>query len=142
VSGVRRRSIALVEDSEDDAEMFVEAANRAAPDVEVVRFATASALYRSLDEAESAPSLVITDARLPDASATDVVEHLAGRRGACWTPVVVMSGLADPRVVQECYANGAVGFVLKPSGFGELCEVVEVLCRYWIGAVELPGDPG
>lgn len=122
--------------------MFVEAANRSAAGVEVVRFGTAAALYHSLDEAGSTPSLVITDARLPDASATDVVEHLAGRQGARWIPVVVMSGLADPQVIEQCYAHGASGFVLKPAGFGELCEVVGVLCRYWIDAVELPGDPG
>ncbi|MDY7099810.1 MAG: response regulator [Actinomycetota bacterium] len=140
MTGPRSREVVLLEDSADDAEMFAEAANRVATDVRVVRFATASAMYESFDPGAAPPLLVVTDARLPDASAVDVIERVIGRSGMPWTPVVVMSGLADPSLIAECYTAGASGFLVKPAGFGELCDAVGTLISYWSATVTLPDD--
>jgi DNA-binding NarL/FixJ family response regulator len=57
------------------------------------------------------PDLVVLDLNLPDVTGIDGLIRL--RQAAGGVPVLVVSSLADPRVVGACLAAGAAGFVPK-----------------------------
>jgi len=62
-------------------------------------------------EAGVVPDVVVLDLNLPDVSGLDGLLRL--RRAAPGVPVVVVSSLADPRVIGAALMAGAAGFVPK-----------------------------
>ena len=60
-----------------------------------------------------APDVILLDLNLPDVNGIDGLIRL--RQAAAGVPVVVVSSLADDRVIGACLAAGAAGFVPKHS---------------------------
>lgn len=59
------------------------------------------------------PDVILLDLNLPDVNGIDGLIRL--RQAAAQVPVVVVSSLADNRVIAACMAAGAAGFVPKHS---------------------------
>ncbi len=81
----------------------------------VGRTEVADSLAAALDRlgGEAGVDLVVLDLHLPDVSGLEGLVRLrAAARGA---PVVVVSSLADPRVIASCLQAGAAGFIPKHS---------------------------
>ncbi|MFN3643737.1 MAG: response regulator [Gemmobacter sp.] len=84
----------------------------------VAGFATVDTAYRldaALDRLDggAAPDVVVLDLDLPD---VDGMGGLMRVRAATRAPVVVVSSLADDRVIAAAMAAGAAGFVPKHAG--------------------------
>lgn len=100
----------------DDHPLFCEALSmtlRAALDVGEI--ATAASLAEGLAalRADPAPDVVLLDLKLPDVDGLDGLVRL--KRAAPGVPVVVVSALADDRLIASALAAGAAGFVPKHS---------------------------
>ena len=89
-----------------------------------------------VDPAEPHPDLIIADLRLPDGCFLDV---LASNDGAVWLtcPFVIASWVDDLDVLRECFQEGALDYISKPFGRGELIVKVEKLLAM-SGASPLP----
>ena len=74
---------------------------------------TADRLEAALARLDRAPlpDLVVLDLNLPDVTGIDGLIRL--RQAAGEVPVLVVSSMADPRVIGACLAAGAAGFVPK-----------------------------
>ncbi|AWD20567.1 response regulator transcription factor [Pseudogemmobacter blasticus] len=74
---------------------------------------TADRLETALARLDRAPlpDLVVLDLNLPDVTGIDGLIRL--RQAAGEVPVLVVSSMADPRVIGACLAAGAAGFVPK-----------------------------
>ncbi|MFZ1338855.1 MAG: response regulator transcription factor [Paracoccaceae bacterium] len=81
----------------------------------IARIDSADRLDRALArlDAGPAPDVIVLDLNLPDVSGLDGLIRL--RRAAPEVPVVVVSSMADDRLVGACLAAGAAGFVPKHS---------------------------
>lgn len=100
----------------------------------VGRTEAADSLAAALDRlGREGVDLVVLDLHLPDVSGLEGLVRLrAAARGA---PVVVVSSLADPRVIASCLQAGAAGFIPKHSAR----EVFrEALARVAAGQVFVP----
>jgi DNA-binding NarL/FixJ family response regulator len=53
------------------------------------------------------------------------------------TPVIVLTTSNDERDRIEAYNLNVAGYILKPVTFGNFCEVMAALNKYW-ALVELP----
>jgi PAS domain S-box-containing protein len=118
--------IVLVEDDESHAELILRAFEGRVPRVQVD-------VVRTLAEARKrlgAPSdLVITDWRLPDGEAGDL---LAFARDHCRVPVVVMTSHGSERVAVEVMKAGAIDYVVKSeTALLDMPHVAERARRAW-----------
>jgi len=78
--------------------------------------------------------LVITDWRLPDGDAAEVLE-LA--RGCCHVPVVVMTSHGNERVAVDALKSGALDYVVKSEAtFSDMPHIAERALREWAGVAE------
>jgi DNA-binding response OmpR family regulator len=68
-----------------------------------------------------APNVLVTDLRLPDAVGADVVARL---RAAGCPPVLVVTGLTDPRQHAAVRASGAADVLLKPAEPADLARAI------------------
>jgi two-component system KDP operon response regulator KdpE len=72
------------------------------------------------------PDLVILDLGLPD---LDGVEVIAGLRGWCRAPIVVLSGRSDSADKVDALDAGADDYVTKPFGMDELLARMRAVTR-------------
>src|SRR4051812_35892195 len=74
-----------------------------------------------------APDVLVLDLVLPDASGMTVLKQLAERGAA--TRVVVLSIHREEAYVAEAFRHGAIGYVVKDAGAGELVEALRHAAR-------------
>jgi DNA-binding response OmpR family regulator len=73
------------------------------------------------------PDLVISDLRLGNGDAIDIVEQLRSDAATREVPVLIVSGDQDPSTEARLLEAGADGFLAKPFEFGELLAAVDRL---------------
>ncbi len=142
--GTRRFEPVLVEDDPDQAFLIVRAFQKAA-------VTTPYPVLRSGEEAISflserrdrrdLPTLVILDVDLPGKSGLDVLTWIRAERGLFTLPIVMFSGSAYPESVNRAYELGANSYLVKPTGFSALVELVRTLKAFWGQANQPPDMP-
>jgi DNA-binding NarL/FixJ family response regulator len=100
----------------DDHPLFCDALSMTLKSVAGIdRIETADRLETAIDRVDvtPAPDAIVLDLNLPDVNGVDGLIRL--RQAAQDVPVLVVSSLADNRVIGACLAAGASGFVPKHS---------------------------
>ena len=84
-------------------------------------------------------SLIITDMNLPDGTGLDIIREV--RRSSSWrlTPIIVLSGESDEKVVDSAYALGANCYMPKTSATKSPMDALRDLYRCWMETARLPG---
>ena len=98
---------------------------------EVVTASTGAGALRAA--AERPPDVVVLDLGLPDMDGTEV---LAGLRGWCTAPVIVLSARTDSADKVESLDAGADDYVTKPFGMDELLARVRAAARRGTSAAD------
>ncbi|AGT93274.1 response regulator [Rhodococcus sp. WS1] len=98
---------------------------------DVVTASTGAGALRAA--AERPPDVVILDLGLPDMDGTEV---LAGLRGWCTAPVIVLSARTDSADKVEALDAGADDYVTKPFGMDEFLARVRAAARRGTSAAD------
>jgi DNA-binding NarL/FixJ family response regulator len=119
----------------DDHPLFCDALSMTLKAVAgIARIDTADRLETALARLEAGPlpDVIVLDLNLPDVSGLDGLIRLRQSAGA--VPVVVVSSMADDRVIAGCLAAGAAGFVPKHSGREVFRAAFEAVAagRVWV----------
>jgi two-component system, OmpR family, KDP operon response regulator KdpE len=127
----RNRQILIVEDDEDTAEVVVTALNEAGYNAKAVDCGE-EALY---EIAAKNPDLVLLDLVLPDIHGLEVLRRV---RDSSFTPMIILSGMAQDRDKIRALEEGADDFMSKPFSAEELIARVTALLRrvQWTPPVE------
>ena len=141
-----RKSILLVDDSQDDRFLFEHAWKEAGirHPLRVVGGGRAALDYLSGSGAYAdrtlhpLPSLVLLDIKMPDLSGLEVLERLRKDPALRVLPVLMMTASTLPSDVAESYRLGANGFFIKPSSVRELVELLSALKNCWLRFNEFP----
>jgi CheY-like chemotaxis protein len=115
------RTIIVVEDEQDAAEMFGEMMRVSGYHV-LTAYGSEAAMAMI---AKQRPDAVILDIMMPEISGLAVLEFMHNDPKLSNIPVVVVSAQGTPADIQTCLDAGAVAYLIKPIGFIELKEVVE-----------------
>jgi DNA-binding NarL/FixJ family response regulator len=100
----------------DDHPLFCDALSMTLKSVAgITEIETADRLETAIRRVDLAPApdVIVLDLNLPDVNGIDGLIRM--RQAAAGVPVVVVSSLADNRVIGACMAAGAAGFVPKHS---------------------------
>jgi CheY-like chemotaxis protein len=92
------------------------------------------ATYTFMVAMKSPPDVVVLDIQMPGGTGRAVLERLKGSSRTMQIPVVVLSGIHDPNVVNEVMALGAFEYLHKPVD-------VDVLDKALRRALNLPDEP-
>jgi len=130
----------------DDHPLFCDALALTLRSVSTVdAVATVSSLAAALDHLAQTgvPDLVLLDLDLPDVEGLDGLMRLS--LAAPDVPVLVVSSLGEPRLINAALAAGAQGFVPKHSGRDAFRAALQALAqgRGWVpdGFTATPDDP-
>jgi CheY-like chemotaxis protein len=115
------RSIVLVDDDQDDQEIFRSACARIDNTVNVIGFENGEQALASIPAMLLPPDVIFLDLNMPRLNGIEVLQELKLSSDLKAIPVVIYSTSFDPRIKDACSNLGAVEVMEKPNSFDTLC---------------------
>ena len=142
----KARSILLVDDNDDHAELVRRAFSMTGRPHELLRVEDGEQALHFLlgggagaaDAAEC--SLILLDLRLPRLSGIEVLRSLRESARFPLAPIVVLTTSAADSDITAAYENGAHAYVVKPTDFSSFGELARDLARFWLGWNRTPNS--
>lgn len=134
-----------IEDSDEDFNSFMLALKdlcfeypvyRCADGDEAIDFLTHQGDFQNPDT--PSPHLIVLDLNLPATDGREVLHWIKSHHNLSIIPVVVFTTSANQQDIDFCYEKGVNSYLLKPMGYLNLKQKVNVLIQYWFQQVILP----
>jgi two-component system response regulator len=141
------RTILLVEDSDADAEMTIDALRQAKlanpivhveDGVEALDYLFARGDFAG--KANGIPAVVLLDIKMPRLDGIEVLREIRGSEKFRHLPVVILSSSREETDLARSWDLGVNAYVVKPVNAGQFFEAVQTLGQFW--AVMNEGRPG
>ena len=115
------RTVLIVEDEEDAAELFAEMMRVSGFRVLKISNSTPALSMMTVEK----PDVVILDIMMPDISGLELLHQMRREPELANIPVVVVSAKSMPADIKKGMEAGASTYLTKPVGFLDLKEAVE-----------------
>ena len=143
VSSTPSKRILLVDDNVHDAELTLMLLRENDVDV-VVDVAKDGAealdyLYRRgayANRSTDEPFLVLLDLKMPRVTGIQVLTQIRSDKRLRLMPVVIFTSSRESQDLQDCYENGANGYVVKPVDAKQFRQALKNLSAYWLSTNE------
>jgi CheY-like chemotaxis protein len=140
--------ILVVEDSDEDFEVFCRIMLELSPDASFFRVCDGDDaldyLYQqgSYQDAKLSPrpSIILLDLNLPNTDGRDVIKEVKQNKSLKTIPIVVLTTSSSPKDIESCYEFGANSYLMKPMGLKQFKEVIAIFYQYWLQTTILPGQ--
>jgi DNA-binding response OmpR family regulator len=133
-------TILLVEDDENDVELFMRAYNQAhianpvqrtSNGDDAVAYLSGEGKYADRSN-HPLPVLVLLDLKLPRRSGLQVLAWMREQPGLKRVPVVVLTSSKDNSDINHAYDLGANSYLVKPVAYDSLFDLIRSLNLYWL----------
>lgn len=126
----------LIEDDPNDILLFEKAISRSsfAIDIVVIKDGEKAISYLAGNEESSgnrSPDLILLDLKLPRKSGFEVLEWIKKHPVHHTIPVIILSSSKQMQDLKTAYELGANSYLVKPTGFTELNQLINDLGNYW-----------
>lgn len=118
----------LVEDSPAEALLFREAISMFDMRADVVVARDGEQAFRLAEELGFEPDIVFMDLSVPKFNPFEFLQHVRAHHD---TPVIVLTGSADPANVQRATELGAKEYIVKPTQIDEFLDSVRDAIGRW-----------
>ncbi len=116
-----RKSVVIVEDEPDTAEMFAEMVRLSGYKVRKAAGSSAAIYLISQEK----PDVVVLDWMLPDVSGLEVLRYIRRDPTMAHIPVIIVSAKGMPSDIKTGLEAGASIYLTKPVAFEELLGAIE-----------------
>lgn len=130
----KQTSIMIVDGSEVSRAIIARVLGAEMQDARIVSCATAQEAMAHLGNWEQF-DLVTTSLMLPDMDGLDLCRRIRSSERHHYTPVVVVSGDADSRLLREGFAAGVTDYFDKSNGYQQLVEFIKAFIQRNSGLV-------
>ena len=135
--------ILLVEDSETDAELTLEAlkqgklqnaVHHVKDGEEALRYLRREAEFKDVPR----PDLVLLDLNMPRLDGREVLRQIRADESLKVIPVVVLTTSSHDKDILETYGLAANSYIVKPVDLTSFFDVVKQISNFWVKVVALP----
>ena len=84
------------------------------------------------------PGMILLDLKMPGRGGLQALEVIKQTELICRIPIVVLTTSSAEEDITGAYDLGANSYVVKPSSFATLVEMMQTLEKYWLDVVTLP----
>ena len=121
------RSIVLVDDDQDDHEIFRSACAKIDNSFNVIGFENGEQALASIPAMILPPDVIFLDLNMPRLNGIEVLQELKLLSDLKEIPVVIYSTSFDPTIKDTCSNLGAVEVMEKPNSFDTLCTKLQTV---------------
>lgn len=137
--------ILLVEDSENDIEMTLEALSgkSLANQIDIARDGEEALDYlfcraKYVDRQSGNPVVVLLDVKMPKLNGIEVLRQIRADKGLQRLPVVMLTSSREEPDLKACYDLACNAYVVKPVDFQQFCEALKLVGCFWAVLNEPP----
>jgi CheY-like chemotaxis protein len=117
-------SILYIDDDEEDREIFKEALRAIDPSIICNAVSDGKQGLNTLEELVVVPDFIFVDVNMPVMNGKQFLKELKKTVRLRSIPVIMYSTTSQPTEIQEYAKLGAYEFLVKPSSFKKVCEVL------------------
>ena len=126
---MKYQNILIIDDDEDDQEIFLAAVKEVSTTVVSMAFDSGVEALKQLRLHSISPEVIFLDLNMPVMSGQQVLIELKNDPALQNIPVIIFSTSSRPSTIQEMKDLGATDFITKPSGFGDLVNILKSLLK-------------
>jgi CheY-like chemotaxis protein len=115
----------LIEDDEDDQELFLMALRQINPSLDCTVLSGGDSALQALEQNEATPDLIFLDLNMPVMTGQQFLTELSKKDPDNQIPVVVLSTSSDQATINEVKDFGVRSFITKPNSFHELKNILQ-----------------
>jgi two-component system, response regulator len=143
----KTRTILLVEDSSNDAELAKAAFRRSSvphelivteDGVEALDYLLCQGAYAN--RAPALPEVMLLDLKLPGMDGFEVLRRIRSDDRTLALPVVVLTSSIEIQDLAQSYRLGVNSYVRKPIDFDEFLPLARELASYWLDVNHAPPE--
>jgi CheY-like chemotaxis protein len=117
---MRFKNLLLIDDDEDDQELFIEAAREVSPDIKVTVLPDAATALDKLSRRVVTADVIFSDLNMPRMTGQQFLLEIKKRPELKDIPVIIFSTSSHSHTMQLVKDFGAHDFITKPGLFNEL----------------------
>lgn len=122
---MKYKNILLIDDDEDDCEIFLAAINSVSDSGNYTVKNDARKALTELEKGNIKPDLVFLDLNMPVMNGTQFLAEIKKREALKDIPVIIFSTSSHPDIIRQSMAFGAFDFITKPSDFNQIIRIFE-----------------
>jgi len=104
---------------------------------ELMNYLVRKGEYEKL-ESSPRPSIILLDLNMPKMDGKEVLVEIKQHPDFKKIPVIVLSTSKAEEDINRTYFLGANSYIVKPTDFKKLVNIVQSLSEYWLKTIELP----
>jgi DNA-binding NtrC family response regulator len=112
--------VLLIDDDEDDQELFLTAIKEIGSPVECIALNSARSALMQLDSRTLTADIIFLDLNMPIMSGQQFLSELNKRDALSQIPVIILSTSSNIETINQTKALGAKSFFTKPNNFKDL----------------------
>jgi DNA-binding NtrC family response regulator len=116
--------VLLIDDDEDDQELFLLAIKEIAASVECITLDNPRSALIQLENRVLTADVIFLDLNMPIMTGQQFLSELTKRESLSRIPVIILSTSANIETINQAKALGAISFITKPSNFKELKTIL------------------
>ncbi len=120
-------TIMLIDDDEDDREIFSSAISRIDGIDVFCEFECPILAYEALDTRQVEPDIIFLDLNMPKMNGVELLKKIKEHPALAQIPVVIFSTSSNYKNIKETMDLGALDYITKPYKFQELLQVLNRL---------------
>ena len=116
--------VLLIDDDEDDQELFLQAIKEVAASVECTTLDDARNALTQLENRTLVADVIFLDLNMPTMTGQQFLVELNKKETLNQIPVIILSTSSNSETINQAKALGAQSFITKPSDYKELKNIL------------------
>ncbi len=121
------KNILLIDDDEDDQEIFLTAVEQVSKSTHCIALNGASEALNKLEKKELQPDVIFLDLNMPVMSGQQFLMEIKKNQALKEIPVIIFSTSSHQPTIQLTKTLGAFDFITKPGKYDELVKILTPL---------------
>lgn len=121
------KNLLLIDDDEDDQELFIEAAREISSEINITVVPDAAIALEKLTKSQVTADVIFSDLNMPKMNGQQFLLEIKRHPGLKDIPVIIFSTSSHSHTIQLVKDFGAHEFITKPGLFNELVSTLRRL---------------